>query len=241
MAKGDHLYVSRRTYTHHGIDCGDGTVIHYREGEAITRSSRPYFALGETIRVKPYLTSDPPDVVLKRAESRLGERDYNLVFNNCEHFVSWCKTGEHRSEQVNSVVAASVAGGVVGGMVLGGVFAAPAIAAAGVYGVSKLIEQAQNAKDPHLAQAYMQSAIAQLQTTHREQRREQERIQAEAETWDKAARLAVQRNRDDLARAALAKKYPLKLKLRELEPRLQEIEQLLTQIQQRSNQRLPTT
>lgn len=39
MQKGDHLYVSRGLYTHHGIDCGDGTVIHYREGESITRSS----------------------------------------------------------------------------------------------------------------------------------------------------------------------------------------------------------
>lgn len=231
MAKGDHLYVSRGTYTHHGIDCGDGTVIHYREGEAITRSTGPYFALGETIYVKPYGVSDPPDVVVRRAESRLGERDYNLVFNNCEHFSTWCKTGEHRSEQVDTVVAASLAGGVVGGVLLGGVFAAPALAAAGVYGVSKLMEQAQSAKDPQLAQQYMQSAIAQLRTTYQEQQDELDRLQAELDTWDRTARLALNKNRDDLARAALAKKYPLKLKIRALEPRLQEISALLQQIQ----------
>ena len=29
MDKGDHIFVYRRGYSHHGIDCGDGTVIHY--------------------------------------------------------------------------------------------------------------------------------------------------------------------------------------------------------------------
>jgi hypothetical protein len=28
MAKADHVYVRRTGYTHHGIDMGDGTVIH---------------------------------------------------------------------------------------------------------------------------------------------------------------------------------------------------------------------
>ena len=34
--------------------------------------------------------------------SRIGEQRYNLLFNNCEHFATWCKTGRHRSEQVDS-------------------------------------------------------------------------------------------------------------------------------------------
>lgn len=29
---------------------------------------------------------------------------YNLVFNNCEHFAIWCKTGVHESRQVNKVL-----------------------------------------------------------------------------------------------------------------------------------------
>jgi len=29
MAKGDHLCVQYPTFTHHGIDLGDGTVIEY--------------------------------------------------------------------------------------------------------------------------------------------------------------------------------------------------------------------
>ena len=34
----------------------------------------------------------------------LGEQNYNLLFNNCEHFATWCKTGRHRSGQVDSVI-----------------------------------------------------------------------------------------------------------------------------------------
>ena len=36
--------------------------------------------------------------------SRIGEQDYNLLFNNCEHFATWCKTGRHRSSQIDSAI-----------------------------------------------------------------------------------------------------------------------------------------
>lgn len=41
-----------------------------------------------------------PEETLKRARSRIGEREYNLLTNNCEHFVVWCKTGISESRQV---------------------------------------------------------------------------------------------------------------------------------------------
>jgi hypothetical protein len=41
---------------------------------------------------------------MRRAESRLEERKYHLIFNNCEHFASWCKTGVEDSKQVNQPV-----------------------------------------------------------------------------------------------------------------------------------------
>ena len=43
-------------------------------------------------------------VTLRRAMGRLGEQDYNLLFNNCEHYATWCKTGRHRSGQVDSML-----------------------------------------------------------------------------------------------------------------------------------------
>ena len=39
--------------------------------------------------------------------SRLGEQSYNLLFNNCEHFATWCKTGLHRSAQMENFIKTS--------------------------------------------------------------------------------------------------------------------------------------
>ena len=43
-----------------------------------------------------------PEETVARAESRLGERDYNIATNNCEHFAIWCKTGVSESTQVEN-------------------------------------------------------------------------------------------------------------------------------------------
>jgi len=40
---------------------------------------------------------------VERAYSRLGEDDYHILFNNCEHFVSWCISGVHSSEQIKKL------------------------------------------------------------------------------------------------------------------------------------------
>ena len=34
----------------------------------------------------------------------LEDKGYNLVFNNCEHFAIWCKTGVFASKQVNALI-----------------------------------------------------------------------------------------------------------------------------------------
>lgn len=45
-----------------------------------------------------------PEETVQRAESRLGERKYNLATNNCEHFAIWCKTGVSESSQVDEIM-----------------------------------------------------------------------------------------------------------------------------------------
>jgi Lecithin retinol acyltransferase len=37
---------------------------------------------------------------VRRARSRIGEDDYRLLTNNCEHFCNWCLCGVSRSAQV---------------------------------------------------------------------------------------------------------------------------------------------
>lgn len=118
MAIGDHVFCHRLGYTHHGIDAGDGTVIHYtgepgqKANAVIQQTPIDRFTKGCEFHVRPYATCDSPDVVIARARGRLGENKYHLVFNNCEHFAVWCKTGNARSEQVKDVTTS--AGGAVG-------------------------------------------------------------------------------------------------------------------------------
>ena len=106
MSTADHLQVPRRhgLFNHHGIDLGDGTVAHYLEGREILRSPVSEFSQGEVVSVMEHTNASPTGVTLRRAMSRLGEQNYNLLFNNCEHFATWCKTRRHRSEQVDSVI-----------------------------------------------------------------------------------------------------------------------------------------
>jgi hypothetical protein len=127
MARGDHVYVWCRLplppIRHHGIDCGDGTVIHYAgenglwENVAIRRTSMAAFSGGAEVHTVRYSSAYPPDEVVCRAESRLGERSYNLVSSNCEHFARWCKTADHLSEQVRD--AGAGVGGSLGAAALG--------------------------------------------------------------------------------------------------------------------------
>ncbi len=113
---GDHLAVSRLTYTHHGIYVGAGKVIHYQRPFTGPLSSQVIISplaefQGDTpIRVI-YHTQRPHSrkESVARAYGRLGENEYNLLFNNCEHFVLWCIEDKHNSPQVTRVAAAVVA------------------------------------------------------------------------------------------------------------------------------------
>ncbi|XP_070173541.1 phospholipase A and acyltransferase 1-like [Littorina saxatilis] len=36
----------------------------------------------------------PPDEIVERARKRLGQKGYNLLSKNCEHFATWCRYGD---------------------------------------------------------------------------------------------------------------------------------------------------
>lgn len=105
MSRGDHVYVRRRRrYTHHGIDCGDGTVIHYVGAwgtvRRVERTSLDSFAEGAEVVVRRYRRRLPVDEIVDSAESRVGSQGYHLVRNNCEHLATWASTGSASSSQV---------------------------------------------------------------------------------------------------------------------------------------------
>lgn len=53
-----------------------------------------------------------PAETVKRALSRLGETQYSLIKNNCEHFAMWCKTGVSESTQVKLMAKYVIAVGI---------------------------------------------------------------------------------------------------------------------------------
>uniref|UniRef100_A0AC35TVC5 LRAT domain-containing protein n=1 Tax=Rhabditophanes sp. KR3021 TaxID=114890 RepID=A0AC35TVC5_9BILA len=42
----------------------------------------------------------PDDAIARRVISRIGESDYDLFSNNCEHFANWARYNKHTSRQV---------------------------------------------------------------------------------------------------------------------------------------------
>lgn len=116
-ALGAHLVSNRTGYTHHGIYAGDDKVIHYAgladdlSSGVVEETTLEAFSNGNGFSVKP--NAHPrftEQAVIDRARSRLGEDEYNVLSNNCEHFCEWCINGEHHSEQVEQAKTASTKG-----------------------------------------------------------------------------------------------------------------------------------
>lgn len=140
MSVGDHIWVRRLRYSHHGIAAGDGSVIHFsgepgsKRAAAIIRSSLVNFLAGGTLRTVVYGFRNGPVEALRRAESRLGEVGYNLAFNNCEHFARWCAIGKSCSEQVRAVCHAAGGSALTGAAATGGITGVTVLGVAGVSG-----------------------------------------------------------------------------------------------------------
>lgn len=152
--RGDHVYVRRRRhYSHHGIDCGDGTVIHYvgprRSIRRIERTSWDEFAAGDQVLVRSYRTRLSVDQIVRNAESLLGTAGYSLVRNNCEHFATWSSTGSPSSSQVRKwAVAAPGAVASVGAVdAAGGHLMLLGSLSMGVYALARPLRRSRRTAD----------------------------------------------------------------------------------------------
>jgi hypothetical protein len=209
MARGDQIYALREfinfegVYEHHGIDRGDGTVIHYRKpSEIVERTSLEVFARGQTIYVKEYLDGFCflPDVTIDRAESRLGEKKYNLLFNNCEHFATWCKTGINDSKQIREFV--------------------PSIDRLNPAKLYEPIDRALREAEPNNAQNLLNQALQDIRIVWDRIQPQYADALAEIEIWQQIARQALQQNREDLARGALKRKLEYQKRASEFKEQL---------------------
>lgn len=111
-------------------------VIHYTKGRDESRTS----IKREKYRVNPRYDTvyridyDSTTVntgvkAVDKAEERIGEMDYNLLWNNCECFCTWVKVNKNQSSQ-------SITGMAVGG-VIGGVLTVVGITAAILIGAQR--------------------------------------------------------------------------------------------------------
>lgn len=107
--KGKHLVIKKAagSYTHHGLGLGDDRVIHYSgladdlaSAGVIEEVSLEDFAKGKEIIIKDHDGRKfNPDEAIIRAHLRIGEAQYHVLHNNCEHLVEWCINGKHFSQQ----------------------------------------------------------------------------------------------------------------------------------------------
>jgi hypothetical protein len=123
LLPGDHIYVKRkgRFYTHHGIYMGDGKVIHFagsiREkiDPVVHETDQSRFLKDGILRRRDYKQRLPASETIRIAREQLSDRSYSMVWNNCEHFATYCATGKKKSQQVKRVLSglSTVAVGVV--------------------------------------------------------------------------------------------------------------------------------
>jgi hypothetical protein len=126
VAKGAVLRVRRKIgYWHYGVYCGGGRVVQFapkkgfelNQTEAdIVETDLDGFLKGGSLMVDTKIVPRfPPDEIVARARSMLGKEkgEYNLLFNNCEHFARWCVCDEHRSKQVETAAKAAAASAAV--------------------------------------------------------------------------------------------------------------------------------
>jgi hypothetical protein len=149
---GDVMRVSRRVavtipYFHYGIYVGSGRIIHFTEDAAKSSPSKNvikrtsiamFFKDADLIEILEfpkeidfegtrYKTFSPANAA-KRATKRLGDGDYHVFVNNCEHFAMWCRTGIEFSSQVLGAREAILSAiGVPLGLIAGSVLGNPVI------------------------------------------------------------------------------------------------------------------
>ena len=108
---GDMIRVKVKFYYHYGIFVDENTVIQFGlpdnsgtppdEIEVMTTDITT-FSNGEFVEcAKPEKSERKlyrsPEEIVKIASSRLGEKGYNILNNNCEHFANECYFGERKS------------------------------------------------------------------------------------------------------------------------------------------------
>lgn len=108
---GTHIISPRCGYLHHGIYVGEGRVVHYAglaygfHHGPVEEVSLEKFTRGRGVWARWRPPAFDRAEIIRRARSRVGEAQYRILDNNCEHFCEWCVHGESRSYQVERLLS----------------------------------------------------------------------------------------------------------------------------------------
>ena len=120
LKAGDHIRFRFNSFYHHGLYEGNGMVIHFAGPSmeqlidpahvTVRRDSLKDFAAGRNIEIRRYtlrekLKKHSRAKALRLARERLGEKGYDIIYNNCEHFVNACVFGRAFSTQIDDMRA----------------------------------------------------------------------------------------------------------------------------------------
>lgn len=113
---GDMIRVKIGSFYHYGIFKNENEVIQFglppapqyfearRENVTVIKTDIDTFACGSIVETAEFTKKEkkekfPPEEAVSRAEARLGEGGYNILHNNCEHFVYEVIFGKKLSTQ----------------------------------------------------------------------------------------------------------------------------------------------
>lgn len=121
--QGDMIRISFGNFYHYGIFVSEEEVIQFGlppfdgllnrkfEDIAVCVSDIDTFSGGRAVEVASIEKLDKvkrlsPKKTVQRARERIGEKGYDILHNNCEHFARYCYLGEKRCEVTEGVVNA---------------------------------------------------------------------------------------------------------------------------------------
>lgn len=111
---GQHYIENRRKiikYQHHAIGIEAGLVVHFADNKQgkldivvgeLNDMSEPRHVIRQNLTIRDRIVAR--NRALYYACSFLSIDDYNLITNNCEHFVEWCFTGKKKSKQIRNAI-----------------------------------------------------------------------------------------------------------------------------------------
>ena len=111
LQKGSHIRVKYDKYYHHGIYMGNNEIVHffgddefdiYSKNLTIKKTIFDLFKNNKEAELKIYNEYEsslllPKEEILKNATNLIGRKDYDILFNNCEHFAYFCTFGKRKS------------------------------------------------------------------------------------------------------------------------------------------------